>query len=387
MAYDLLIEGGTIIDPSQGLNGEGSVAISDGRIVECFSLESRRPATDQPTERLDATGCIVVPGLIDLHTHVYWGANLVSIEADDHMASMGTTTWVDVGTSGGANFAGFRRHVIEPARARILAFLNISAPGLTKLDGPCHEEIRDMDVDLVCETAAANSDLIKGVKVLASGPKVGKSGLLPVQLAREAGEAAGLPVMCHIGLPPPGLLAVLPVMRSGDIITHTYKGRAGCLVVAGDKVRPEAWEARERGVLFDVGHGYGSFSWRVARAALEQGFPPDSISTDLHVRSLDSCAYSMPSVMSKFMHLGMSLEDVIRLSTDGPAGLLGMEGEIGTLKPGACADVAVLEIEDGAFPIEDCEGLVETMDRRLTVAATVRAGAVQLVRAPSDPRQ
>ena len=373
MAYDLEIRNGTIIDPSQGLSRTGTLAVEDGRIAGILESDSET----EPKTTIDAGGCLVVPGLIDMHTHIYWGANLLSIMADDHMAGTGTTTWVDAGTSGGANFAGFRRFIIEPSMARIVSFLNISYPGLVSAEAVCHKDVEFMDVDLVVETVEANRDVIRGIKVLASRFKVGSSDLTPVRLAREAGDATGLPVMCHIGLPPPGLRAILPIMRPDDIITHTYKGRKGCLLIAGNRVRPEAREARERGVLFDVGHGAGSFSWAAVRAALDQDFPPDSISTDLYAASVEGPAFSMPAVMSKFLHLGMDLAEIIGLATSKPAEMLGMSGEIGTLRTGACADICVLKLEEGEFPAPDCEGVTENMERRLVVKATVRGGVVQ----------
>ncbi len=369
MPYDLLLKGGRVLDPSQGMDQVADLALSDGRV----SLIA--PAIPQAAAArwLDVSGCLVVPGLVDLHTHVYWGASPISIEADRYMAATGTTTWVDAGSAGAANFPGFRRYVIEPSRARVIPFLNVSEPGLTSLE-VVHGVIEHLDADTAYAAVEANRDLIRGIKVLSCGMRVGPSGLTPLRVALEVGEATGLPVMCHIGAPPPGLGDILPLMRPGDIITHAYKGRKGCLVVAGERVRREAWEARERGVLFDVGHGAGSFSWRVAREALEQGFPPDSISTDLHSGSIASGAFSLPSVMSKFLHLGLDLAEVVRLATSAPAKMLGLEVEIGTLRPGACADVSVLSLEEGPFLMADTEGEMERVPRRLVPRFTLRAG-------------
>jgi len=369
--FDLVIKGGHVIDPSQGLDLSGDVGIVGGRIAAVGADIGVADAW----EAFDATGCLVVPGLIDMHTHVAWGFDPLSIEADVHAPSLATSTWVDAGSTGAANFAGFRRFILEPSVARIIPFLNVSRPGLTAVE-MVHGSVEHLDVDAAYYTVEKNRDVIKGIKVLASGIRVGPSDLMPLRLAREVAEATALPIMCHIGEAPPGLGSILPILRQGDIVTHTYKGRKACLTIAGDRVRPEAWEARARGVLFDVGHGAGSFAWAVARTALEQGFPPDTISTDLHVSSLAKHAFSMPSVMSKFMHLGMSLTDAIRLSTDAPARILGLEGEIGTLRTGACGDVSVLRLEEGEFPLSDTEGVVEVMARRLAPVATVRAGQV-----------
>jgi len=371
MTRDLVIKGGRVIDPSQGMDRPADVALSEGKVAKVAAdIEATEAA-----RVIDATGCLVTPGLIDMHTHVYWGANSLSIEADEHLAASATTTWLDAGTSGAANFAGFRRFIIEPSRARIMAYLNVSVPGLIAYDG-AHENVKHLDADAAYDTVQRNRDLIKGIKVLCSGLQVGQNGLTPLRVAREVAEATSLPLMCHIGEPPPGLWAILPLMRPGDIITHVYKGRKGCLVVAGDRVRPEAWEARQQGVLFDVGHGVGSFAWGVARAALEQGFPPDTISTDLHAQSVNGPAYSMPSVMSKFLHLGMDLVEVVCLSSTRPAEILGMADEIGTLREGACGDVAVLRLEEGQFALKDCEAVTEVVRQRLSTVYTVRAGKI-----------
>jgi len=375
MQYDLLIKGGRVIDPSQEMDQVADVALAEGRVAKVAT----EIASSQAVRIFDASNCLVVPGLIDMHTHVYWGASRLSIEADEYMGRTGTTTWVDAGSAGAANFAGFRRFVIERSQARIIPLLNVSSPGLTAYGG-AHENVNHLSADLAVETVEKNRDLMAGIKVLESGLQVGYNDLTPLRAALEVAEATALPLICHIGEPPPGCGAILPLMRPGDMITHAYKGRKGCLVVAGNKVRREAWEAREKGVLFDVGHGSGSFSWEVAKACLDQGFLPDTISTDLHAQSVAGPAFGMPSVMSKFDHLGMELQEIVRLSTWAPAQFLRRAGEIGTLREGAWGDVAVLRIEEGEFPLKDCEGVTEVLSRRFVCVLTVRAGEVVEVR-------
>jgi dihydroorotase len=369
MQYDLLIKRGRVIDPSQGIDATSDVAIVGGKVAAV--------ATDIPAaearETFDAEGCLVTAGLIDMHTHVAWGFDPLSIEADVYAPKLATSTWVDAGSAGAANFAGFRRFILEPSRARIVPFLNVSRPGLTAVE-TVHGSVEHLDADAACEVVESNRDLIKGIKVLCSGMRVGNNDLTPLRVAREVADAVALPIMCHIGEVPPGLGSILPFLRQGDIVTHTYKGRRACLTIAGNRVRPEAWDARARGVIFDVGHGVGSFAWAVAREAMAQGFLPDSISTDLHAASVVKHAFSMPAVMSKFVHLGMSLGDVVRLATERPAEILGLGDEIGTLRPGACGDVSVMRLEEGEFPLSDCEGVVEVMGTRLAPVATVRAG-------------
>ncbi len=369
MRYDLLITGGRVLDPAQGRDEVADVAVVDGRVADIAPDLSAAEASN----RLNASGCLVVPGLVDLHTHVAHRLDDLSLDADAHAAAAGVTTWVDAGSAGSANFRAFRHYVIEPARARIVPFLNISEPGLTCLE-VVHGVIEHLNVDSVWRTVEDNRDLIRGIKVLSCAMRVGPSGLIPLRTALEAGKATGLPVMCHIGAPPPGLGDMLPLMRGGDIITHCYKGRKGCLLVEGDRVRDEAWAARQRGVLFDVAHGAGSFSWSVARAALAQGFPPDVISTDLHVASVARGAISLPSVMTKFLHLGLSLPKVVRLATTAPAHALGMSDSLGHLRLGAEADVSILRLEDGRFPLTDTEGVTEIVTERLVPVHTIRSG-------------
>lgn len=371
MKYRLLIKGGRVIDPSQNLDATLDVAFTDRRIA----MVTPSISSSEADETFDARGCIVTPGLIDMHTHVYWGANLLGIDADKFAPMTGTTTWVDAGTSGAATFVGFRKFIIDQATSRIVPFLNVSAPGLIMYTG-AHENLKHLDTDLACKIIEENRDLIRGVKVLSSGLQVGMNDLTPLRIAREVAEATSLPLMCHIGCPPPGLFAILPLLRSGDIVTHAFKGRKGCLLIAGNRVRPEAREACQRGIVFDVGHGMGSFSWEVARAALEQDFLPDTISTDLHTGSVFGPAFSMPAVMSKFLHLGIELSEVVRLSSTRPAEILGLGDEVGTLREGACGDVAVLRLEEGEFPSRDCEGITESLRVRLTAELTVRGGAV-----------
>lgn len=371
MPYDLLVKGGRVIDPSQGIDMLADVALTDGKVA---AVAADIPVADA-WETFDALGCLVTPGLIDLHTHVAWGFDPLSIEADVYAPKLATSTWVDAGSSGAANFAGFRRFILEPSRTRVIPFLNVSRPGLTAVE-TVHGSVEHLDADDACDVVERNRDLIRGIKVLCSGMRVGNNDLTPLRVAREVADAVALPIMCHIGEVPPGLGSILPFLHQGDIVTHTYKGRRACLTIAGNRVRPEAWDARARGVIFDVGHGVGSFAWATAREALAQGFLPDSISTDLHASSVVKHAFSMPAVMSKFLHLGMSLSDVVRLATERPAQILGMAEEIGSLRPGACGDVSVMRLEEGEFPLSDCEGVVETMAARLVPVATVRAGQV-----------
>lgn len=372
---DLVIVNGRLIDPAAGVDSPADIAIRSGRVAALQLDPGAQAPSFAARTTVDATGRIVVPGLIDMHTHVFWGGGLLGLDADFHAPTRGTTTWVDAGSSGAATFPAFERFLIERSTVRIVPFLNISAPGLP-MGTRAHANVADMDPDLAAEAVEDSRGLVCGIKVLCSGPQVGSSGLTPLRVAREVADAVGLPVMCHIGAAPPGFGAVAPLLRSGDIVTHAFKGKVGCLVGAGNKIRDEAWAAKDRGVLFDVAHGQSSFSWPAAEAAFSEGFHPDTISTDLHTGCVDGPAYGMPAVMSKFLHLGMDIVEVIRLSTARPAEILGLAGEIGTLAVGSCADAAILEVEEGSYDLPDCECVVRTAGRRLVVHSTIRGGEV-----------
>ncbi len=277
--YDFVLAGGTVIDPASGLHDRRDVGIVGGRIA---AIEPRLSGSDA-ADVLDVAGQLVVPGLVDLHAHVYPGVADLSVEADRTCLGRGVTTVVDAGSSGANTFPGFRRWVVEPSRGRILAFLNISLAGqIDPFLGELHD-LRFADPERAAAVALANPDVIVGFKVRLSRMLAGQNGLAGLERAMEAGRAAGLPVMVHIGGTAFDIEEVFARFRPGDIITHAYTGwRPGALVTDGGRVVPSALEARARGVMFDVGHGAGSFTWEVAEAALADGFRPDTISSDLH---------------------------------------------------------------------------------------------------------
>ena len=370
MSHDLVIHGGTLIDPASGIHETRDVAIRHGRVAEVGADIDRSGALDG----FDATGLIVVPGLVDLHVHVYWGGADLSVEPGPHDLARGVTTMVDAGSSGANNFPAFRRYLMEPFPGTILAFLNIAVMGQADPDlGELHD-IRYAKVDRAIEVARANPDRIVGLKVRVSEQLAGRNGVEAVRLAREAGTAIGRPVMVHIGGSSAPIEDILELLGPGDIVTHSYTGWEPGIVDTTRRIIPAAREARARGVLFDVGHGRGSFAFGRAEDALADGFRPDTISTDLHRFNVPTPVVDLTTTMTKFLYLGLSLADVVAMTTVAPAAAIGYAGARGTLGVGAPVDVTVLRQEEGSFLLEDSYGATVTARQRLVSAATFVAG-------------
>ena len=371
--YDLLLKGGRVLDPGSGRDGRFDVAFRDGVVA---ALAEGIPA-EQARATHDATGRIVTPGLIDLHTHVYWGGVSLGIDAEEYARSAGVTTLVDAGSAGAGNFHGFRRHVIDAATPRILAYLNISFPGIyafaeNVMVGECGD-FRLLHPGECVRVAQEHGDLIVGVKVRVGMAASDGRGVAPLDLALEAADAAGLPVMCHLDQPPPTRREVVERLRPGDVLTHCFRPFPGAPAHADGAVREEILAARERGILFDVGHGKSSFGFATAEAMLAAGFEPDCISSDVHALSVAGPARDLLTTMSKLLHLGMSLEAVVAATTSGPARAI-RHPELGALAPGAPGDATVLRLEDGAFDFVDASGERRTATRRLALAGMVVNG-------------
>ncbi|MHB0878474.1 MAG: amidohydrolase/deacetylase family metallohydrolase [Anaerolineae bacterium] len=369
-SYDLLIRGGTVLDPAQGINGRRDVAVRDGIIV---ALAESIPAT-AARQVVDASGRLVTPGLIDLHAHVYWKATFLGIEPDAICGRTGVTTVVDAGSAGANNFDGLRYFVIERAKTRVIPFLHASCIGLTT-DRECRN-LDLVDPELAVECVRANRGLIGGIKVRANKSGVGDQGIFPVTLARDIADATDLPLMVDMYYPPPSIEQVFPLMRPGDISTHMYKGyQGGLLRHWNGEVRACAADARAAGVFFDLGHGAGSFSWDVAVPATRLGFWPDTISTDLHTSSVRLPDCNMPACMAKMMALGASLEDVVRRSTVNCARSLRRD-DLGTLRLGGPADIAVLDLQEGEFTYYDVAAKPFAGKQSLRALFTVCRGVV-----------
>ena len=366
----MLIRGGTVVDPGQGLHGRRDVRLNVDRIIELGDGLTPRPGE----EVVDARDRLVLPGLIDLHVHVFWGVSHYGIEPDPHCLGTGTTTVVDAGSAGAHTFAAFRRYVIDVSATRIVPFLNIGATGMVSPAVGELEDVRHIDRAAALRTIEAHRDLIRGIKVRLSRDLVGSNARVALKSAREAGEAARLPIMIHVGDTPIPLAEILNELRPGDVITHCYHGREEGILDARGAVTQAARHAAARGVLFDVGHGKGSFSFQVARRALAQGFRPGTISSDLHVYNLDGPVFDLATTMSKFLHLGLSLDEVVAMTTGAPAQVIGHGGALGTLRPGAAGDVTLLAVREGPVTFEDAVGERVEGARRLVPSGAVRAG-------------
>lgn len=351
--YDLVLRNARVFDPARGVDSVQDIAFDAGKVAATGQrLQGRQ------TE--DATGLLVTPGLIDLHTHVYWGGTSLSVDPME-LARRGCTTLVDTGSAGPGNFAGFRKHVIEPCPVRIITYLNISFAGIyafskTVMVGESGDHRLIAPAETV-EVIKANRDLIAGIKVRVGRNASADAGLAPLDAGRQAADYLGVPMMVHIDLPPPTICQVLERMRPGDILTHCFRPFPNCPVTGDGKVLPSVLDARQRGVIFDIGHGMGSFSFDVARQMLANGFPPDTISSDVHALCIDGPAFDLTTTMSKFLCLGMSLDEVVKRSTTLPAQALGRP-DLGTFAPGATGDASLLEIQTGAFDYQDSTGAI-----------------------------
>jgi dihydroorotase len=348
--FDLVIRGGEVIDPSQKLRARRDIGIRFG-VVE--AIEAEIPA-QRANRVLDASGKLVTPGLIDLHAHVYPYGSAIGIPADEMVPFQASTTVVSAGDAGANNFAAFRRHIVAQTRTRTYAFVHIANMGLAGFPVPELFNINYADVGTAAKAVAENADMVLGIKVRMSENVIDKHGLEPLRRAIAACEMAGTgaKVMCHIGgVQSRELMAqILDSLRAGDILTHCYSGAPnnagqGTNIVQEGKLLPAALSAKKRGVVFDIGHGGGSFDYTMAEPAIAQGAPPDTISSDLHVFSGNTPGMPyLTWVMSKFLNMGFTLEQVIAMATINPARVINRNPRLGTLQKGAPGDVSILEV-------------------------------------------
>ena len=376
---DLVLKGGRVIDPANGVDGLFDVGILNGKIARVEANIAKEDAI----RIVDVAGLLVTPGLIDIHIHAYFtrllgdGLFLASLNPDAHFPASGVTTCVDTGTAGFKEIAHFRKTVMENAKTRVLAYINIAAPGM----GAPEQDIRTFDTDGASRAAKEHADVVVGIKTAHYWTSLPFDDMHPawesVEKSVEAGNKCDMPVMVDFWPRPPERSypqLILEKLRPGDIHTHVY-ARQFPVVDDQGQVEPYMFEARERGIWFDLGHGAASFWYRNGARAIKNGFGPDSISTDLHMGNIMGPVFSMQDTMSKCMAMGMTLEDVIYRSTVTPAKAI-HRPELGTISIGAEADVAVLDLEKGNFPLQDCGYTRIDAKERLVCRLTLRAGKI-----------
>jgi dihydroorotase len=376
--FDTVITGGELVDPGAGHIGRFDVGIRDGRVA---AVEPAIPA-EAGDRVIDASGQVVTPGLVDLHTHVYWGATFWGIEPDPVAARTGVTSWLDVGSAGGYSFPGFREWIVGGSRAKVYALLNLSSIGLIaptwELANPDY-----WDVDLAAQVVEQNRDIILGIKARIDCNTTRGVGIAPLERARELADRVGLPLMTHIGNGPPTIQEVAAWLRPGDILTHCFTGNDMAIADEQGHIRPEIAQLQRDGLVLDIGHGAGSFGYRVAESMLEQGILPDVISSDIHQLAVQGPMFDLPTTLSKFLNLGMNLPQVIACATVNAARAVRLENA-GTLAVGAPADVALFRIEEGECTFYDAFMNARTGSKMLVNTATLVDGEA-LPKQPERP--
>ena len=372
--YDLLLSNGRLIDPKNNIDAKMDLAIKDGKIAK---VASSIPVA-QAVKVIDVTGLIVTPGLIDIHTHVFVGSKpetfadgFLSVSPDDFTLKAGVTTVVDAGTSGWRNFPVFKEHVIEKSKTRILAFLNIAGNGMS--GSPTEQDVTDMDAFMTSLVVKKNPDIIVGVKI---GHYEG-SDWTPFDRALDAAAKSNTPLFVECHLPQLSLEDQLKKLRPGDIITHSFEKIEERMPVTDEQgnLRPFVKEAQKRGVLFDLGHGGAGFWFSVAIPAMKQGLAPNSFGSDLHRFSMNAGMKDMMNIMSKYMALGMSLDDVVERGSWNSAKSI-HKNDLGNLSEGNVADIAVIRIREGQFGFIDAGGNVIQGTKKLECELTVRNGKI-----------
>ncbi len=382
----LLLRGGRVIDPAQGLDGQYDVRLRDGRV------EALGPGlAADGAEVHDVAGLLVLPGLIDVHVHCFTGMGTNAVDPDVQGVGRGATTIVDAGGAGHVAFPLFRDYVMPAARTRVLAFLNLSSPGAAL--NPRFPRLGDprlIEPDAIAATIEANRDRIVGIKMHAITSALGALGLEPIRRGCAIAAELGVPAMVHIGEswgndPAQPIERVVELFRPGDIVTHMYTGQRGGVLDENGRLVPAVREARDRGVRFDIGHGAQNLSFAVAQRLLDLGFPPDTISTDCSHMSLHGPVYDLPTTMAKFLALGLPLYDVVAAVTSQAAAQIGRADELGSLAVGRVSDVSVLRLEERDWTAVDSMRQHMPVRQHLTPVLTVRAGEVVAPRPPDGP--
>jgi dihydroorotase len=373
-AFDLLLTGGTVINPATGVNQTLDVGVTDGRITAMQANLSR----DSAKKALDVTGCYITPGLIDFHVHSYWGVNPYGCKLDSLCLATGVTTTMDAGSAGPVNFLGFRKLVYEPSKTRMLGFVALAQHGVLNTPG----ELLNLgfaDSDGAAETVGNNRDIGVGIKLRLHKKSVGENSREALRLALKAGEATRTPIMVHVGDTVIGMDEIAESLRPGDIITHCYTPQRPSIIDEAGKVLPQVRRAKERGVIFDVGHAGGHFDFTLVERAMGDGLLPDIISSDLHSRLAQpgfGVVGDLPTTMTKFLQLGLSFEQIIANCTVNAARAVGWQNRIGSLEVGREADMAVLQLIDEPTKLRDSVGGERLHQQRIAARWTIRAGEI-----------
>lgn len=370
MLFDFVLKGGRVIDPSQGIDRVGDVGFVMDKVTAVGNDLNGK-------NQRDVSGSIVCPGLIDMHTHVYWGGTSLGIDVDDYSRQSVVTTCIDTGSSGPGNFAGFKAHVIDRAQARVLVYLHVSFAGIYAFASEImigeSQDMRLLTPREALQVTRENPDSIVGIKVRVGKNASGTNGIAPLDIALDLADSAGLPLMCHIEESPPTYEAVVNKLRAGDVLTHCFRPFPNAPIHGDGTVRDAVIKARGRGVLFDVGHGMGSFSWVTTRAMTSAGFWPDTISSDVHAICLHGPAWDLLRTMTKFLALGMPLDEIVA-STTHRAALAIRRPDLGTFAPGSTGDASVFIQEKKPIDLEDVLGEIVRHPERLSAKGMVIGG-------------
>ncbi len=371
--YDLLLKGGRIVDPTQDLQGVNDIAVQDGKIAR---LAPNLPA-EEATRVMDVSGRIATPGLIDLHAHVFEGFTGSGVSPDLGGVHAGVTTIVDAGSSGCATFGGFPRHIIPNCHTEIIPFLHICQTGLSTMPDIIAES--SIDLESTLRVVDQHKGLIRGIKARMVSPALEIFGMEMPRLAKRAARESGVKLMVHIGdtekrYDPAVIRELLPIMDEGDILTHYFTANPGGVLDAKGRLVPEAKEAADRGVWFDTAHGRMNFSFDVGRRIVDQGLLPHCISTDLTVPGRIRTVHSMTEMMTRFLGMDFTLEQVVTMCTSNPARAIGEQDRLGSLAVGHQADISVLEVREGDWVVYDVLGSSLRVDRAVVPALTIKRG-------------
>jgi len=395
VSYDLVLKGGEVIDPSQDLRAVRDVAFKDGKVA---AVAPNIPE-EEAGSALDVSGKLVTPGLVDIHGHYYEHVVDNSIGADSVCLPNGVTTSVDAGSSGWTQFPGFKEFILKRQETRLMALLNLSSLGMLRAyreggfgptvgigGGPAmllnpdavgeFQDLRYAQVEEVVRCIQGNPNVALGVKIRIDSVVSGEANAIPaLERARRVAEITGSFIMVHVARVPIPLAQVFEYLRPGDVVTHIFHSAENNVLDEKGRVRTEVWEAKSKGIIMDIGAARHNFGTHLSRSAVEQGLLPDTISSDItRPVSSDSIVYTLPQVMTLFMGLGMSLEQVIAASTSIAARAIGQEGVLGTLRVGAVGDAAVFELERGDFAYDDSQGVAARTDRRIAPVLTIKDG-------------